>query len=1439
MAAQLRTPFRLPAPTSTSTTERKPLIYPQPLAPLLPNTSPAPFRRKRTYADSLIPATPPADLPPPPTLHKILIQEELDKLHRVVEAGQVLDLALAQDEGHVELEDADLHATSADPYLQSPAEFLLTGRKPLPTALFEHLRTAQGRNPAVKIASGLLPEIHRVWFGIERKLFLWDYQETAPLFEFSDLRDVVLTVAVVPKNRELFTHKVSHMLLISTPVELSVFGVVQEPFFNLLPTNLSIPTNECRCLHFAWHPNGRIFAAGSEGKVLEITYEYRNFFSSNKRFKRNNCGPGLSTWLMSWFTRVEVQALVCDSSRNLLYALLTCDTLYSPFQIDVYDLGPNGDAMRLAMSIDAWTFLQRLRESNSGLASVAPKRLDIQHIFPIKRSLSLDYHLLVVLKNGTRVLISLYIDIPQAGFFSKKVPIMDEAMAYRPTGEYTLIVKLPPISIDSHASPFPTQRPITVGMTSDKPSDHDEMVFLEDGSLLLLEHSAGGNRLISVRRSLSRIAHLQTEDDTHISEPAETISCIEEFNLVRVQGLAAVSIDNELDLATAQLCGLQVRNAFAVLPEVHWLNEDMLSLHCLPAISNLLYFPPAQFQAITEVHWMEFTELRPVDVLYNALDEGGNKERDRLVDLCGRFSVPHVCAMLLSLALSPCAFLKRISASEATMEPISPQIKHKAEQAFRALSSAKLEIESIPGVPVAKERDVGDPLLALADHQALALYLSRILRPIWGETVAYTDPDTRSIIEHFRPDHLSLVRERLLPFTVFIETHYSDSLQDLQQSNVLKLPDRVLQKNPVAAMFSLANRALQALDLIEMLQEDFGFRRMAVELPFDEQNFLKQLTFKGLIATEQGHFLAKSLIEAYIKQLQVSRSARAKRMSVEQVLKQFTQRAAGFFTAADAEIYMAQEALARARGEIEGVVRAEYLAAAIQRLMKNAASVSIRRVCDELLNAREVMPVVSLCIKKAKDLAEIRGLAAIKEMEECYETIFLILEDVHQSLSLHSAIPVPYLANRDIDNLARLESEILQECCKIPHKELHWSLLHWLVRMNLSHRIIQLDSPYVLEYITTELDIEGNPDLPLLAEYAMKAKDHKRAYLEYGRLATIRQDQSMVKDLLPLTRRCEYLELSLVCLETFIKNYKGDELDARKLHDERLSLENSMRLGKIQMRIQKDLRAKAEISSARDLLVEVENLDRMLLTVDELYEKVAKPRQLFEAQLELLHFHHETSTMQTPNITALMRAIFIPIIEGLRGQQWPVKVAEKLEELGKKYPYSFPLDIICKHCEAINLDLGVENPWVIPLVLSLPVPFDISQLYAIYEEMWGNLSPEGEKIAWLLFIRLERLMLLWGDIAERKTLPGAAYWETPHAAKCGLDHLAAALPALFALLDRVETGVFPSYKLGEVHSSLCAIREKFTQISVRLNSKMRLQGNPQQADISDKHRVVL
>jgi len=1431
-----RTPSRLPAPSSAATTERKPLLYPQPFAPLLPNTSPAPFRRKRIYAETnLLPAAPPSEAPPP-TFHKILIQEELDRLHTVVEAGQVLDLALAQDEGHVELEDADLHATSADPYSQTAAEFLLTGRKALPAALFEQLRTAQASDPAAKIASGLLPEIHRVWFGIDRKLFLWDYQEAAPLFQFSDLRDVVLTVAVVPKNRELFTHKVTHMLLISTPVELSIFGVVHEPFFNLIPTNLSVATNECRCLHFAWHPNGRIFAGGSEGKVLEITYEYRYFFSSNKRFKRSNCGPGLSTWLMSWFARVEVQALVCDPSRNLLYALLTCDTLYSPFQIDVYDLGPNGDGLKLVMSIDAWTFLQRLRESNSGLASVPPTRLDIQHIFPIKRSLSLDYHLLVVLKNGTRVLISLYVDIPQAGLFCKKTLIEDEAMAYRPTGEYSLTVKLPPISIDSHASPFPTQRLVTVGMTSDKPSDHDEMAFLEDASLLLLEHSAGGNRLIAVRRSLSRIAHLQTEADNQISEPSETISCVEEFNQVRVQSLAAVPVESELDPATAQLCGLQARNAFAVLPVVHWLNEDLLSLHCLPALATTLYLPPAQFQTLTEVHWLEFTELRPVDVLYNVLADGGNRERDRLVDMCGRFSVPHICAMLLSLALSPCSFARQTSASEAAMECVPPPIRHKAEQAFREVSTAKLESQSVPGVSAARELDVGDPLLALADHQALALYLGRILRPIWGETVAYTDPETHSIIEHFRCEHLTLVRERLSPFTVFIETHYSDSLQDLQRSNVLKLPDRVVRKDPVTAMYALANRSLQALELVEMLQEDFGFRRMAVELPPDDQTTLKQLTFKGLIATEAGHFLAKSLIEAYIKQLQVSRSARSKRLSVEQVLKQFSLRATGFFTAADAEIYMAQEALARAKAEIDAISRSEYLGAAIQRLMKNAASVSIRKVSDSLLNAHEVMPVVSLCIKKARDLAEIRGFAAIREMEECYETIFLILEDVHQSLSIHTAVPVPYLANRDLDNLARLESEILQECCKIPDKELHWSLLHWLVRSNLSHRIIQLDSPYVLEYITTELDLDGHPDLPLLAEYSMKIRDFKRAYLEYGRLATLRQDQNMTKDLLPLGRRSEYLDLSLVCLETYIKDYKGDELDARKLHDERLSLEISLRLCKIQLRIQRDLREKAAISTSRDLLIECENLDRMLLPVDELYEKVAKPRQLFEAQLELLHFHHETSPMQTPNTTALMKANFVPIIESLRGLQWPVKVAEKLEELGKKYPYSFPIDLVCKHCEAINLDLGVESPWVLQLLLSLPIGFEISQLYVIYEEMWAEFAGQGVQTAWLLFVRLERLMTWWGEIAERKTLPGAAYSETPHAAKCSLNQFSATLPAIFALLDRMETYVFPSTRQGLVRNSLSALREKFTQVAAKLQGK-RVQGNPQQADVSERHRA--
>ena len=1421
MAAPLRTPSRLPAPASDGTTQRKALQYPQPLAPLLPNTSPAPFRRKRPFAGTQANAE--ASERPPPTLHKIVIQEELDQLHVVVQAGQVLDLALAQDEAHVELEDAVMHPDSTDPYIQTACDFLVTSRKPLPAALFEHLRIAQQTNPSAQIASGLLPAIHRVWFSIDKKLYLWDYEEGAPLFEFSDLRDVVLTVTVVPKNRELFTHKVSHMLLISTPMEIAVYGVVHEPFFNLLPTGLTVTTNEYRCTHFAWHENGRIFTGGSEGKVLELTYDYYSMFSNAKVLKRRKCGPGLTTWLISWFSRVEVQELVCDSSRNLLYALLTCDTLYSPFQIDVYDLGPSGTSMNLAMSIDAWTFLQRLRDSNISLASVSPTRLDIQHIFPIPRSLSLDYHLLIVLKNGIRVLLSLYVDIPQAGMFSKNTVPEDDAMSYRPTGEYALTVKLPPISIDSYASFYPTQRPITVGFTSDKPSNHDQMVLLDDASLLLLEHSNTGSRLIAIRRSLSRISHLQTDSDTQISDPAETISCVDEFHQTPVQCISEVATVSNTDVSLAELCGLLPRNAFVVLPPVRWLNENVFSLHCLTGLGNTLYIQPGKFQVVTETQWMEYMEMRPVDVVYNILEEGGNKERDRLVDVCARFSVTHVCAMLLALALSPCMYLRRVSVSEATLEPVSPSTRQKASRLFQSLSTAKLETPSLPGMPPVKEPDITDPLLALTDHQALALYLSRILRPIWAETVAYTDPDSRTIVEQFKTDHFRHIRDRLHPFTEFIEQNYPGSLQELQHSNILKLPDRVRGKDPVMDMYLLAQRALQAVNLLELLQEDFGFRRMAMELPPNEQNSLKFLTFKELIATESGHFLSKSLVEAYIRQLQMSRSSRSKRLSIDEVLHRFIQAAPAYFTPADAEICLAQEALARARVETEYLIRSEYLKAAIQRLMKNAASIAIRRISEELLREREVMPVVSLCIKKARDLGEIRGSEASREMEECYETIFMILEDVHQSISLRAALCIPYLSHLSLDSLTLLESEILQECCKVPHKPMHWHLFHWLVSHNLAHRIVQLDSPYVLEYISTELDTESHPELPLLPEYAMKSKDYKRAYLEYGRLATLRQESGV--EFLPLGRRCEYLELSLVCLETYIKDFKGTENDLKKLQNERISLELSLRLAKIQRRIQQELLSKVETN--KDLLLESENLDKMLLTVDELYEKIAKPRQLFEMQLELLHFHHETSMVQTPNTTSLMRANFIPIIEGLRSQQWPLKVAEKLEELGKKYPYSFPVDLICKHCEAINLDLGVEKPWVIQLVLGLPVMVDMQQLLEIYREIWESQAGNSGS-AWLVFIRLERLMSWWVEIAERKSLPGAAYWESPHSSKCSLDRLSVSIPSVLSLLDHIETCVFPAPQQGQVHTCIADLRDKFTQLSSRLKSKP--QANPQQAD---------
>jgi len=1248
------------------------------------------------------------------------------------------------------------------------------------------------RSPGTKLACGLLCDIHRVWFGLERLLFLWDYDSGA-LVEAAELPDQVISATIVSRNSDIFTNKVQYMLLVATPTSIQLFGV--DPLCRLLPTDISVPSNEENFHRFVSLPSGRIFMGGAEGSISELRYGSSSWFSSAKRYKREDCGArtvaSLLPRFLRFFTRVRVAQMSADPSRHLLYVLIDKSNRSSEYRIDIYDLGVGGDQMRRKATIQAHTLTKRIKEHNSRLANVPAERLSVVAVAAVTRALSVDYHLMALTRNGIRIYLLLHL-----------APVSEVAtedgLQMRPTGDFSLTLKFPPVAVKPSDSAPLAMRNQAISTTADKPSNYEQAEVLEEGSVVLVDRRDSECKLVTIRRSLRRIALVQEHPNKPVLEPEENVCCVEELRDVEVQALGDVPVRAKVPKDLAELCGVLPRGEFMRPPATRWLGTSALSLVCQTSLSNFLYIPSARFQLLTGETLLEFAEVRPIDTLCELLEKEDGKEADKLRELGEKYGLTHLCSWLLALITSPNGQGKPHPRDAFIYQAISDKSRHRAKLAFARLASTP-QSDLSPSYRLPSNESISASL----DQNAISLHLSRILRPIWQERVSYCEEDAAVQVEHLTVRHYDLVIVPLRALLAFLEENYRDRME-------LK-PDQ--SKDGIVQLVTLIRMCLQAVSLLAVLSAHYNFRRVVNELPASEQLLLSSLTVQDLAASRLGQDLAKSMIEAYIRQVSETRIGKGARAKLEDLLKEFTTVVPSYFTEADAEIYIAEETLLRARSESEVERRRELISLAVGKLTRNAASVCLNRSLAELLSLGEVLSAVTLCLNKAKSLAVVGSDLSTAETTECYEAIFTILTEVQHCLLANSPDQIDYLSGLSLEALLSLRQDLLLECCRGTDKQLHWALFNWLIRWDLAKLILQMESPYVMAFLEQKFPGEKYPAASLIADYCMKVREYRRAYAEYGRLAALTQEHDPAQEVIQLDRRTELLDLSLLCLDSLLAEQRPGSDELPTLTRAREGLLFNQRLCKIQHRLQRDL-------AAVGLLPEAETLDRRLYSAEEMYEHFAKPFDRYEVELELLDFIHSNSSAQKTAIVETMKSLFLPIIASCGHSLWPQRVREKLEELGRKYPQAFPLDSVCLLCEQTNIQLGVDSPWVVQLLSSLPLVHDFGDLFQVYSGLWtayiGDLAAQ-----WGLLIKLECLFRLWLEAAERCIGSSSSVWSSSSGLKISRDRLISQLPSVLATTDSVLQCVLnlPLERQRRVEPSFLDLRDRFLKLEALLQVK--------------------
>ena len=95
---------------------------------------------------------------------------------------------------------------------------------PIPQGIREQLRH---RDDIIASFTGILPEINRVWITIDNVLYFWNYLYGDDYFVYEGVQEVVYSVTAVCPRADTFNDNVAYLLVVVTPVEVTLLAVVK------------------------------------------------------------------------------------------------------------------------------------------------------------------------------------------------------------------------------------------------------------------------------------------------------------------------------------------------------------------------------------------------------------------------------------------------------------------------------------------------------------------------------------------------------------------------------------------------------------------------------------------------------------------------------------------------------------------------------------------------------------------------------------------------------------------------------------------------------------------------------------------------------------------------------------------------------------------------------------------------------------------------------------------------------------------------------------------------------------------------------------------------------------------------------------------------------------------------------------------------------------
>ncbi|XP_077377785.1 nuclear pore complex protein Nup155-like isoform X2 [Festucalex cinctus] len=735
-------------------------------------------------------------------------------------------------------------------------------RVPLPPKVVEQFSHMQFDSMV-----GVFPEISRAWLTIANVIFMWNYENGGDVTSFGSLAETILAVGLVKPKQGILPPDIRYLLVLATPVDVSILGVkfpkgqaglndIMSGGMQLLPYPLySIPTDKVHILSVTSTDLGRIFMAGKDGCLYEITYQSETS-CLDQRCRLTNHSKRSFSFLANFVRHLSfsgdgpIVQIAVDNSRNTLY------TRSEKGVLQVYDLGADGQSMSRVASMSQ----NDIASAAAGILCTKDRSVlkPIVHISVISRSESSNCHLLAVTNAGVR----LY-------FCTTPFALPDNSQAPpRPSMLSLIHVRLPP----------------------------------DFSALSTLQKPAKVHKVLHSKGILLMAAY-----ETHESD---LLWCINHDSFPFKKPLMETQSISHIDGRICAISAIEERVNKICTP----LNKDLIP--DMPAVVLQHSVAPQKFVILSTKGSYIFQKLRPVEKLRHLLESCKGGESEQIERFFRLHQEDQACATALLLACSTAACNSEVSkwattaffryGGEAQMlvttavppsSNVGPCVSSPAVDIFPpplATPIAPTQLGSAPITPMSAGREV----IFSGKHSAVCVYFARILRNIWDGSLAVEKTDTesqtgaRTLESCVASSHLESVLLELDNLKEFLDKNFLFSPSSLrgasfsspgnlqqrqlgvlqpdgasiQQGLVRNCTAQVCEDASLQCIQALVHHSYQTMMLWKLLC-DHQFSLIMSELPKDFQKQMKEASFKDVVTREKAlsGSLITGLINVYIK----------------------------------------------------------------------------------------------------------------------------------------------------------------------------------------------------------------------------------------------------------------------------------------------------------------------------------------------------------------------------------------------------------------------------------------------------------------------------------------------------------------------------------------------------------------------------------------------